>query len=589
MKFRNFKAVMKPVARFLLPYKVPLALVMLAGTASSILGLLIPGQVQSIADAIRDGLEGSFDYDSINRNIIISAVIVVLLFIFSLIFNRRIEHYAQSVCRDIRSAINKKLDRTDLLSFNAVSAGDLIARMTEDVDKIGTAISKAVGPLLQNVVLFVAAVVLMLVKCPPLAAVVVGLVALGAAASSLIARKAIPLQQAQRANLAKMNAVVDESLSGHLIIKSYHAESRMIESFETINHAYAQKLRKGQIILKLLSPIMLIVNNTAYVLICIIGAYMMFNGIGSVTIGVLVAFILYAKMLAIPVSFFAGIMSQLTLSYVSASKITEFLSLPEMADDGKESPEKPRGEVIFENVRFGYEKDVEIIHGFNAKVSPGMKVAVVGPTGAGKTTLVNLLMRFFELNGGSIKIDGVSISEMPRKELHTILGMVLQDTFLFSRSIRDNIVCYAENVTDEQINDAVKKCGLDFLISTLPNGLDTVLTENTSVSAGQKQLITIARAMIRDPAILILDEATSSVDTRTELLIQKALDELMNGKTSFVIAHRLSTIKNADMIFVMSDGDIVETGTHEELLGKGGLYAELYYSQFDDGDSENKT
>ncbi len=575
------RAIIRKIGAFILPYKLRLILVMLIGTAASILNIMIPNRIQVLAEIIQKGLSSTLDFHAINQEALVSGIIIMLLFLCNLTFSRRMEHYAQKIGRNIRAEVNQKLDRIDLIEYDKVSAGDLIARITADVDNICVAISKSIGPLFQNLVLFVGALILMFLSCWQLAFCVIVLVILGTWISAMVARRAVPMQESQRRNLAQMNAEIDEVLTGHLVIKAFHAEDDIRNTFREMNTSYTENMKKGQFILKLLNPVMALVNNLSYVLICMIGTYMIFNGIGSISIGVLVAFILYAKMLSTPVSFFAGIMGQLMVSYVSAAKIIELLDLPEMMDQGTVVPETVKGEVVFDQVRFGYQKDHEIIHGFTTKIRPGMKVAIVGPTGAGKSTLVNLLMRFYEVNSGSIKIDGVDITEIPRKELHSILGMVLQETFLFSKSIRDNILCYAEGTTEEQLQSVIQRCGLDYLIRTLPEGLDTVLTEQTSVSAGQKQLITIARAMLRDPAVLILDEATSSVDTRTEMLIQHALDELSRGRTSFVIAHRLSTIKNADLIFVLKDGDIVQTGTHQQLLAEDGLYAELYYSQFE--------
>ncbi len=574
------RAVLKRIAAFILPYKVPLCLVMLAGVAAALCNVLIPDRIQAIADRIQAGLSGEPDFPAITREALIAGGIVALLFVFNLIFNRRMEHYAQQIGGNLRLALNRKLDRIALIEYDRVSAGDLIARMTADADNVATAISKSIGPLFQNAALFVGALLLMFLRCPPLALCVVVLVFLGAWASALAARRAMPMQQAQRQSLERMNAGIDEALSGHLVIKAFHGEKDVTEAFRQVNDRYSAELKKGQFILKLLNPVMALVNNLSYVLICLVGAWLMFREGSGVTIGTLTAFILFAKMLATPVTFFAGIMSQLSVSYVSAAKIVELLDLPEMEDKGSALPENVRGEVVFDQVRFGYREGQEIIHGFSAKVSPGMKVAIVGPTGAGKSTLVNLLMRFYEVGSGSIRIDGRDIREISRRDLHNTLGMVLQETFLFTGSLRDNLRCFSGEASEEQLQDAVRRCGLEYLVNSLPEGLDTVLSEQTGVSGGQKQLITIARAMLRDPPILILDEATSSVDTRTEMLIQQALDELSRGRTSFVIAHRLSTIVNADLIFVLKDGDIIQTGTHRQLLAEDGLYAELYASQF---------
>ena len=384
---------------------------------------------------------------------------------------------------------------------------------------------------------------------------------------------------AQRKEMGFMNAQIDEALNGHMLIKAFNAEEDVKKAFNDNNERIRKDSKKAQFMSSIMTPMMSLTNNISYAAVVIFGAYLALHGNSQITIGVIIAFVMYSRMFASPVSILAGTVPQIMLTSVSADRIVDLLDMPENVDDGTKTVDNVKGRVVFDNVRFGYTENNEIIHGFSATIEPGMKVAIVGPTGAGKSTIINLLMRFYELNSGSISIDGVDIKDMSRKELHRILGMVLQETWTFTGTITENLIYSTEGVTKEQLKQVIMDCGLQYLISTLPNGMDTVL-RGDAVSAGQKQLITIGRVMLKNPDILILDEATSSVDTRTEKFIQDAIDKLAENRTSFVIAHRLSTIKNADLIFFLKDGDIVECGKHEELLNKGGAYAELYNSQF---------
>ncbi len=583
MKNEKKTAGLQVIFTFVKPYMWKLILLMLAGTLGSLVNIWIPDRIKVLAGIIQNGLDSGIDFIALRNETIFSCILVVLLFLFNFLFVRGMEGQAQLIGKDIRSSLNEKLNKVALKDYDQVSAGDLIVRMSTDVENIATTISKSVGPLFTNLILLIGSVVMMLCNHVLLTVCALAAVVLGTVLSGYFTMKILPLQTAQRKDLAAMNMQIDEALLGHSLIKAYNAEEEVLETFAHRNDEMAKSMKKSQLITNILTPLMALVNNLTYVIICIMGSFMLLNGTGNMTIGKIVAFILYSKMLSTPIAFFAGILGQTSLSYVSMGKIAEILQMDENEDAGRTKPEPLKGRVTFDNVHFSYVPGHEIIHGFSAVVEPGSKVAIVGPTGAGKTTLVNLLMRFYETNEGSISIDGVKVKDIPRRTLHEILGMVLQETFVFTGTIRENLVYAAQGVTEEKLQDAIERCSLKYMISTMPEGLDTVLSEQTAVSQGQKQLITIARTMLRSPDILILDEATSSVDTRTELMIQNALDELSKGRTSFVIAHRLSTIKNADVIFVMKDGDIVETGTHHELLGKGGLYADLYYSQFEEG------
>ncbi len=573
---------MKKILAFIRPYTAALLLTIGIGTAGSFLNILVPNRIEEIAGLIQDGIGSGLALPEIMRLGLICGGIIVGMFLCSYYYNWRIEKIAQLVGRDIRRAVNAKLNRTALIELDRVAPGDLIACTGSDVEHISIAISKSIGPLLINVILLFGAVILMMIRSVPLALCVLVSTVLGALACILISLRVLPMQMRLREELSAINTQVGEAVSGFAVIEAYNAEREILETFHTTNEAYTGHLRKAQFFSNMLTPFMGLIRNVTFVVICLVGSVMMMRGDPGISFGVIVAFILYARMIAAPLEFFSGVMSMLSETRVSAKKIAALLDLPENRDDGEKHLAAVRGQVSFHDVRFGYLKDREILHGFSAELQPGMKVAIVGPTGAGKTTLVNLLMRFYEADSGSIRIDGTDIRDLPREELHAILGMVMQETFLFNASIRENIEYAAGPVPEEALMRVIDQCSLTQLVRTLPNGLDTILSEEASVSAGQRQLITIARTMLKDPAILILDEATSSVDTRTELLIQQALDQLSRGRTSFVIAHRLSTIRNADLIFVLRDGDIVETGTHAELLKRNGVYANLYYSQFEE-------
>ena len=488
---------------------------------------------------------------------------------------------SQRISADIRSAINTKINKISMKQLDQMSAGDLIANMTTDVNTISIAISQSLGLLFANAVILIGAIVAMLLKSVPLAICVISFTVLGVVISTLVSGRTISMRDALRREQANINGMVDESLNGFMVIRAYNSEDDIIDTFRSTSERYMLNLKRSQFVTEELTPIMTMLNNLTYVVVCIVGAYLMVSGSKTVTIGVMIAFLLYARMLANPLTFFASVINMLALTMVNCQKIINVLDMPENTDEGVDEISGEPGGVEFKDVRFGYTDDKEVIHGFNADIKPGMKVAIVGQTGAGKTTLVNLLMRFYETNSGQICIDGTNIKDIPRERLHQILGMVMQENYLFNISIRDNIKYFAPDATEEELQSVVEKCSLGHFIETLPKGIDTILSEELAVSSGQKQLISIARTMIKKPKILILDEATSSVDTRTELMIQKALDELSKDRTSFVIAHRLSTIRNADVIFVMQDGDIVETGNHEQLLAKNGIYTRIYNSQFE--------
>ena len=467
--------------------------------------------------------------------------------------------------------------------YNSSSTGDILSRVTNDVDTIGQSLNQSVGTLVSAVTLFAGSFIMMLITDVVMTLTAVVATLIGFILMILIMRRSQKYFIRQQKHLGEINGHIEEIYQGHTVVKAYNGEAASKRTFDALNENLRDSAFKAQCLSGLMMPIMTFIGNFGYVAVCIVGAALAMNG--HISFGVIVAFMIYVRYFTQPLSQIAQAMQTLQLAAAAGERVFDFLEAEEMADESEKKPklEKTRGFVEFDHVKFGYEGTGKIIiHDFSAKAEPGQKIAIVGPTGAGKTTIVNLLMRFHEILGGDIRIDGVSIRDMTREEVHSQFCMVLQDTWLFEGTVRENLIYCTEGVSDEKMTAACRAVGLDHFIRTLPHGYDTVLNDQVSLSQGQKQQITIARAMIADKPMLILDEATSSVDTRTELQIQNAMDELMKNRTSFVIAHRLSTIKNSDLILVLKDGDIIESGTHGELLAQGGFYADLYNSQFDE-------
>ena len=453
--------------------------------------------------------------------------------------------------------------------------------MTNDVDAIGQTLSQSLGTIISAVTMLAGSLVMMLYNSWILALTAIAASLLGFVLMMVIMKHSQKYFGQQQKELGKINGHIEEVYTGHNIVKVYNGSREAKRVFEESNTTLYQSAWKSQFLSGLMMPVMSFVGNLGYVAVCVVGAALAVNG--TISFGVIVAFMLYVRLFTQPLSQIAQSMNNLQRTAAASERVFTLLEEPELEREDEKKPmlQCIEGSVSFDHVKFGYNPDKPVIHDFSATVKSGQKVAIVGPTGAGKTTMVNLLMRFYELDGGEIRIDNTPIQRVPRENVHAQFGMVLQDTWLFEGTIRENIVYSKPGVTDEQVKEACKTVGLHRFIKTLPNGYDTVLNDKASLSEGQKQLLTIARAMIQDAPLLILDEATSSVDTRTERMVQQAMDRLTSGRTSFVIAHRLSTIKNADLILVMKDGDIVESGTHAELLKNGGFYAELYNSQFE--------
>ena len=490
----------------------------------------------------------------------------------------------QKVSKNLRTAISEKINKLPLKYFDKMSYGEVLSRVTNDVDTIGQALNNSVNTLVGAAALFIGSLIMMFVTNWVMALSGVISTIIGFIIMTIIISKSQKYFMEQQNVLGEVNGIVEECYSGQEIIKAYNAEQETELFFEKENSRLYKSAWKSQFYSGLMQPIMSFIGNFSYVIVCVVGAVLVYYNI--INFSVIIAIMIYIRLFTQPLAQMAQGVTNLQSATAASERVFEFLEQPELKDESKLTKRlynsEIKGNVEFRHVKFGYNPDKIIIKDFSAKIKAGQKVAIVGPTGAGKTTLVNLLMKFYDVTDGDILIDGVSIKELTRENVHDIFGMVLQDTWLFQGTIKENIRYSKLDVTDEQIINACKECGIDHFVKTLPNGYDTVLDDNTNISAGQKQLLTIARAMVENAPMLILDEATSSVDTRTEILIQNSMDKLTKNRTSFVIAHRLSTIKNADIILVMKDGDIIEMGNHEELLAKNGFYAELYNSQFEE-------
>ena len=551
-----------------------------AGVALTIIG---PNQLSKITQYIIDGITAGINMEAIARTALFLLGLYVLSAIFSFLQHFILATVTLRLSNRLRADIFDKVNRAPMKLFGRIPYGDILSRMTNDVNTLVQSLSNSLPSMVSAAAQFIGCLVMMFITEWHMSIAAVGATLLGFALMGLIMSRSQKYFLARQTSLGQLNGYVEEMYSGHDVVRISRAEKKMKSAFDRLNKEVYQANRKSQFISGIMQPLMGFVGNLGYVAVCIYGSKLAMDGV--IDFGVIVAFIMYVRLFTSPLSTFAQGMTQMQSAAAAGKRVFDFLEEEELEDEsGKESyTAQVKGQVEFKNLRFGYSEDRKnaVIKDFSASVKPGQKIAIVGPTGAGKTTIVNLLMRFYELWGGSILIDGVPTAEMKREDVHSLFSMVLQDTWMFQGTVRENLVFNCQQVPDEEIEKACRACGIWDFVESLPEGLDTVLTENTSISAGQKQLITIARAMIQNRPMLILDEATSSVDTRTELMTQKAMDELMKDRTSFVIAHRLSTIKNADLILVLKDGNIIEQGDHQTLLKQGGFYAELYNSQFD--------
>ena len=592
-KPKDFGGVMSKLAKFCRHYIPVMIFALILGAAGTICQIVGPDKLKDMTNEIAKGLPALVNGKPVLGAIDMNAVTHIAWLLVALYVGYAVLCYVQSwmmanvtqrTAQELREAISVKINKLPLKYFDKVSYGDVLSRITNDVDAIGQTLGQSVGSLITSVTLFVGALIMMfynnvIMTVCAIVSSLVGLLIMG-----VIMKVSQKYFSRQQIALGDVNGHVEEMYAGHTVVKAYCGEADSIRAFEKYNGDLYDSGWKSQFLSGLMMPLMNFVGNFGYVVVCVVGAVLAMDG--KIEFGVIVAFMMYIRLFTQPLSQFAQAFQNLQRCAAASERVFSFLEEPEMADESDKQAllgvnGKPvRGDVEFSHVKFGYDPSKTIINDFSASVKSGQKVAIVGPTGAGKTTMVNLLMRFYEISGGSIAIDGVDTKSVPRWNVHDQFSMVLQDTWVFRGTVRENIAYSKPGVTDKQIEDACKAVGLHHYIMSLPNGYDTVLDDKATLSQGQKQLLTIARAMVEDAPILILDEATSSVDTRTEELIQKAMDALTVDRTSFVIAHRLSTIRDADMILVMNHGDIVESGTHEELLAKGGFYADIYNSQF---------
>lgn len=550
---------------------------------SAVMTIMGPDKIGEIATKMSDGLFDGIDLGAIAKIGIFLAVIYLLSALFGFVQHYIMATVTLKMSYRMRGELSEKINRVPQKYFNSTSQGDILSRITNDVSTLQQGLTNSLPTIISAVTQFVGCLIMMFVTEWHLALISLGVTLIGMVLTVLIMSKSQKFFAARQKSLGEMNGYIEEMYSGHDVVRISRAEKQVESRFDALNAEVYRANWKSQFLSGIMQPLMNVIGNISYVAVCVFGSVLALNG--TIKFGVIVSFILYVRLFTSPLTQIAQGMTNLQTASASAHRIFDFLESEEMEDESSKNAAVTdvRGEVEFSHVRFSYpdSPDKVIIKDFSAHVSPGQKVAIVGPTGAGKTTMVNLLMRFFEINSGSIRIDGVPIDRMRRENVHELFGMVLQDTWLFEGTIRENLVYNMKKITDAQLERVCTACGLDQFVHALPDGFDTVLSESTSISAGQKQLLTIARAMLQNAPMLILDEATSSVDTRTELQIQRAMDELTKGRTSFVIAHRLSTIKNADLILVLRDGDVIESGTHEELMSQNGFYCELYNSQFE--------
>ena len=562
---------------------LPFIVAILFACAGVVLTILGPNQLSKITQYLIDGIAAGIDMEAIARTALFLLGLYVLSAIFSFIQHFILATVTLRLSNRLRADIFDKVNRAPMKLFGRIPYGDILSRMTNDVNTLVQSLSNSLPSMVSAAAQFIGCLIMMFITEWHMSLAAIAATLIGFALMGLIMSRSQKYFLARQTSLGQLNGYVEEMYTGHDVVRISRAEKKMKSEFDRLNKEVYQANRKSQFISGIMQPLMGFVGNLGYVAVCIYGSKLAMDGV--IDFGVIVAFIMYVRLFTSPLSNLAQGMTQMQSAAAAGKRVFDFLEEEELEDEREKEryTAAVQGQVEFKNLRFGYNTEHEnaVIKDFSASVKPGQKIAIVGPTGAGKTTIVNLLMRFYELWGGSILIDGVPTAEMKREDVHSMFSMVLQDTWMFQGTVRENLVFNGENVSDEEIEKACRACGIWDFVESLPERLDTELTENTSISAGQKQLFTIARAMIQNRPMLILDEATSSVDTRTELMTQKAMDELMKNRTSFVIAHRLSTIKNADLILVLKDGNIIEQGDHETLLKQGGFYAELYNSQFD--------
>ena len=588
-KPKKFKKTLKEMARYLKPYFPLILIAVVASVIATILQIIGPDKLKLITDEITKGLpkmvKGKPVMAAIDMDNVKSITMMLVIFYGSSLLLNLLQRFimadvTQKISKSFREKIANKVNKLPFSYFDNTTFGDILSRVTNDVDTISQSLNQSVGSLLTSVVILVGTVVMMIYNSRILTVTTILSSLVGFVVIIIIMKKSQKHFKAQQENLGDINGQIEEVYTGHNVIKAYNAGEMMIDEFEETNTKLYTSAWKSQFLSGLMMPVMQFAGNFSYVMVCIVGGALAING--KISFGVIVAFMIYVRLFTNPLSDIAQSFNTLQRAAAAGERVFEFLNEKELEEENvTEKLDRAKGEVEFKDVRFGYNPDKIIIKDFSVKVNPGEKIAIVGPTGAGKTTIVNLLMRFYEINDGQILVDGIDTKKLSRDNLRDQFCMVLQDSWIFEASVRENITFGEENITDEELIDVCKRVNLDHFIRTLPQGYDTILNDKQSLSQGQLQLLTIARAMVSHAPMLILDEATSSVDTRTEIIVQDAMDELAKGRTSFVIAHRLSTIKNADLILVMKDGDIVEKGKHDELLKRDGFYAQLYNAQFE--------
>ncbi len=562
-------------------YGVSIVVAIFLAAAGAFLSIFGPAQIRNMTDLITKGLKNGIDLAAVGKIGMILIILYTLSMLFTYWQSVMMATVAQKITRKMRTSLSEKLNRLPLSYFDRESHGNILSRVTNDVDTIGTMLQQTISSLVSSITMFVGVLIIMLFISPLMTLTSIFSVCVGFSVMMLVINVSQKYFVGQQNYLGQLNGLIEETYAGHTIVTIYNNVGNAKKAFAEVNGKLYASARKAQFIAGIMMPFMSFIQNLGYVAVCVVGAVLVMSG--HITFGVIIAFMLYTRQFLHPLNDLSQVGASLQSAAAAGERIFGFLDLPEQDDESTKtlSISEVTGNVSFEHVSFGYVPGKMVISDFSAVVKSGQKIAIVGPTGAGKTTLVNLLMRFYELNSGDIKIDGTSINDMKRENVRELFCMVLQDTWLFEGTIRENIVYSKKGVTDDQVKAVCRAAGIHNFIKNLPKGYDTVLGDTVNLSVGQRQLMTIARAMIQNAPMLILDEATSSVDTRTEVLIQEAMDKLMAGHTSFVIAHRLSTIRNADLILVMKDGDIIERGTHDELLALNGFYAELYNSQFE--------
>lgn len=581
-KAKNFKKALGQFIGFIKPYRWGIMVAIFFAIAGAIISLIGPNLLQKITNQILAQIaNASFDLSMIFRIGIILAIMYIVAAIFNYVQGCLMNIITQKVAQKLRKSISVKINKLPLNYFDQTATGDVLSRVTNDVDTISSTLNNNLVTLFSSVALLIGSMLMMFISNWILAFVAIISTLIGFSAMGLIIKNSQKYFLKLQNTLGDLNGHIEETYSGHNVIGVFNAKDKVNQAFDTLNTTLYKNAWKSQFYSGLMGPLMGFIGDLGYVAVCVVGGILAFNGV--IEFGTIVAFIVYIRLFAQPLRQLAQATTSFQGAAAASERVFEFLSENEMQEESEKSLvlDDVKGNVEFKQVCFGYKEQKNIINNFSTKIKAGQKIAIVGPTGAGKTTIVNLLMRFYEVNKGEILIDGQNIADMKRDDVHNLFSMVLQDSWLFGGTIYENIVYNLSGITQAEVEEACMAAGVHHFIKTLPEGYNTVLTEENSLSAGQKQLLTIARAMIKNAPLLILDEATSSVDTRTELITANAMDKLMQGRTSFVIAHRLSTILNADNILVMKDGEIIESGTHKALLAKKGFYADLYNSQFE--------